>query len=43
MSLDISSAWIYFEHYEGWEESDEDDPVEDLVHRERIRERALLR
>ncbi|KAH8053879.1 hypothetical protein JL720_14606 [Aureococcus anophagefferens] len=24
---------------EGWEESDEDDPVEDLIHRERIRER----
>ncbi|KAH8077325.1 hypothetical protein JL720_10045 [Aureococcus anophagefferens] len=28
---------------EGWEESDEDDPVEDLIHRERIRERDLLR
>ncbi|KAH8045777.1 hypothetical protein JL722_14051 [Aureococcus anophagefferens] len=27
----------------GWEESDEDDPVEDLIHRERIRERDLLR
>ncbi|KAH8069189.1 hypothetical protein JL721_6007 [Aureococcus anophagefferens] len=27
---------------EGWEESD-DDPVEDLIHRERIRERDLLR
>ncbi|KAH8065481.1 hypothetical protein JL721_8235 [Aureococcus anophagefferens] len=26
---------------EGWEESDEDDPVEDLIHRERIRERDL--
>ncbi|KAH8045939.1 hypothetical protein JL721_12513 [Aureococcus anophagefferens] len=28
---------------EGWEESDNDDPVEDLIHRERIRERDLLR
>ncbi|EGB02615.1 hypothetical protein AURANDRAFT_68718, partial [Aureococcus anophagefferens] len=28
---------------EVWEESDNDDPVEDLIHRERIRERDLLR
>ncbi|KAH8052793.1 hypothetical protein JL722_9927 [Aureococcus anophagefferens] len=34
---------IQAEERRGFEESDNDDPVEDLIHRERIRERDLLR